>query len=196
MAADLYRSALVQQTRAALHALEQALLSEQELTSQAVAVLLERWGDALRLGESVPPKLRAKADEIELDTLGAALRQRIEELDAWTIPEPDDEASDARLGFALCRRDETESLLQGLTRLMLARRGLPADVAGLETLCEGLAEFDAELGRRVHRRQAEAALGIRVALHDENTWLASLPLPEPTGVAESTQGAEFVLSGA
>ncbi len=196
MGPNLYRSTLVVQTQAALDALLAGLPAEHAWEPELLALVLERWGDALRLGEARALRVERRLSGVTSALLGQVAQERLAEARDWALPEAGNEADDVMddITFAVTRRDETESLMDALARWMRtggsmgAGGGLAIDVPGVDELLATLEAFDAALARTTTREMAESALGVRVALHGDGSWLACLPdgLADPTRLADTS----------
>src|SRR5690606_23999202 len=140
---------------------------------ELLALVLERWGDALRLGEARALQVERRLPGVTPALLGRVAQERVVEARDWALPESHSAASDIidDITFAVTRRDETESLINAVARWMRTSGsmgtgdGLAIDVPGMDELLAMLEAFDAALARTTTRDMAEAALGVRVALH-------------------------------
>jgi hypothetical protein len=178
MASDPNRRALSAELQAVLEGLEIAAQSDPSVSAVRVAAVLEAWGDAMRLGVPMSDALRKWVAPVEGRTLGTVVGERSEEVETWALPQPGHAPGSEHLSFTLLRRDQTESLISALSRLVLGRSELPKDIPGFETLSERLAEFDRALSEVVDRLTAGELLGPRVALQGGGGWYAALRLPE------------------
>jgi hypothetical protein len=190
MGPSLYRTTLVVQTQGALEALLTGHSAESAWEPELLALVLERWGDALRLGEGRALQVERRLHGVTPGLLGRVAQDRVTEARAWVLPESDEARADLvdDIAFVATRRDETESLIDAMTRWMRMGDGLVFDVPGVDELLATLEAFDRALARVATREMAEAALGVRVALHGDGSWLSRLaePVTDATHSADTT----------
>jgi hypothetical protein len=180
MATSAYLEEFRALTLAATQGLEQALRTDptHELTSR---LALERFGDLVRSEALVPEKLGAWAFSLSEDLISECVRGAGAEAKTWPLPEsrlswPESEESDGEgsLAFVLQRRDQIESMREGIVKVLLGRGRSPASVNEWSILSETLRQVDARLVETVPRQFAEHLLGIRMCLGRAGDWVSRL----------------------
>jgi hypothetical protein len=174
------RPPFIPMTEAALDALAEGL-REGEHDESLVDAVVERVGDGLRAEVPLPQAVRAWFKRCALIDLGGVLRRTAERLNSTALPASTEDFD--TLARCVGERDRAESVLVGV-RFACARAGHPLEkVRGLEEVFGHVATIDAHLRERFTRDRVEDALGMRLALLDEQGWTS--PLRERVGDAEA-----------
>jgi hypothetical protein len=177
------------QLRAALDGLRDLALAN--LEPAVLLVALTVVGDAIRLGVEVPAEVARAAEALPDDALRAALRALCDETATWWLPiDPDPTGDLIVYAWTARRRDEAESVIVAVRRVLVPRGTLPGELGEVQEFARSLMRFDFTCGRKLGRSDAERALGERVILATSGSWVAALPdLEYVEGRIEATEEA-------
>jgi hypothetical protein len=189
MAPDLFADELGSEIDAALRGLEHNLGPEAHRDVRFAATVLEKFGDAIRLGVTVPPAVRGWCRALNEDTLTSILELLNREAVGWAISVSAKGNEVDELGFDLRRRDQVESALRAVAWICLRRERLPVDLLGWRECRAAVCQYDDALTSAIDRGTAESLLGPRVRLLGKHDWTERLP--EPRAEMESGGAIEM-----
>ncbi|MDB4971916.1 MAG: hypothetical protein JWN48_257 [Myxococcaceae bacterium] len=133
-----------------------------DLDARLVTDGLLALGDALRLGGLEIELVLALLRNVERATVAQAISALASELSSSSDP------ASARVAL---RRDEAQSIVVGLSRIALARREPLGTYPEYEQLATALTQLDQQLRTSCSLEELESALGSRLVLHGESSWL-------------------------
>lgn len=188
------RLAIRDQVEAALGALEKGGLTD--LPADSLAAALTLMGDALRLELPMPVALRREADALPLDQLRAALLVLGEDVGRWSLPAVVDPDDDPALAWAIRRRDEIESAVLALRRILVPRGIFEGDIEEMTRLDERLAKTDLTCGGQVTRERADRCLEDRISLDGADAWMSVFPEAEAAPDSDVDEGELKALGNA
>lgn len=157
---------------AALRGLLSGLGAPPVLTPALVAVLLERVGDVLRLGRSLPAEARRLCGELSESSVGAALEVLRDQAAGWLRPATEAPEVDGRFIFGVRCRDEAQSALVAVRWLGLEQDWALDELAGLAPCLAALRQYDDALAVAFDRGAVEAMLEDRIPLVERGGWTA------------------------
>jgi hypothetical protein len=146
--------------------------STEPLAPTEATLVVQQYGDALRLGVALPMALRRRLHALSLETLRQISEDSQRDLGdppAWV---GDD---DPGFAFALRQRDEIESVRVGLQRIALAHGLATNELDAIASLGDALERYDVGLAAVIDRGRAELTLGERMQLQAGDGWLVRLP---------------------
>ncbi|MEI8256348.1 MAG: hypothetical protein WCJ30_11810, partial [Deltaproteobacteria bacterium] len=158
---------------AALEGLQQGLAS---LDASRISVPVERAGDALRMGMSLPRLVSRWLSGLTGPDLEKCLARAADELEPLLPPARRiDQARLDNLADVVATRDRAESTRVAVLRACMASDRVPGFLAGYLRLSDVAARLDALLAESVDRTSAEDALGARRCLLGTDGWTSGLP---------------------
>lgn len=158
------RTTVEASVRAAIEALAGQLPAE--WSAESGELILERIGDALRLGLEIPAELRGWLRNRLPGELSEVTSQVQDRLGSLSLPGKDDDA----LQSLVEKRDRAESIATAAIRHCIDQQLAPAQQDWCSAFLSSLELLDGRLSKRVSRYEVEDALGARAWLASEGSW--------------------------